>query len=276
MKTKYFFASILFPLLLNVSCSEEPKALKQTDLPSTTPEESSPFSDDAILYFGLGSKWETAQESDKFENWGSCEITANSVQTSKTCELKIPEAQMYYSHLEFRMGTKSAASCPILSFFPYYYKRSNNAAYSPPDAKAGDTPLDCSSANTTEKKCFGGAAPQLIVDFPEYTGSYIHTHVASEVGYVLDSENKLRTFGGSRVNYLATNDLDVGSRVTLNDGSLQERFVDAGQGAPFVDYYVTCKNYWGETMYSMKLMISDENMEEDEGGASNDDYLDWL
>lgn len=271
-----------------VSCSEEAKTLipmeeSSTDGSSTS---DSTVTSNTALYFRLGLKWEGVADSASFTDWAedsgeACNISADSplVDRSITCNFTVPEAQLYYSQLQFKMGTKTVASCPIIKFRPYYYQRSNLApveddpgtpgddtapGYIPPGE---DTDYDCSKAE--DPQCFGGAAPTLVPDFPENRGVYTLSHVAAESAYVLPAENTLRYYGGTLVNYLATNNLSSAARALSETGTAarKERVANT-----YVDYRVSCENYWGETLYDMTLKISDENFD-DAGG--NDDYDDW-
>ncbi|MNL03886.1 hypothetical protein D3C87_1244350 [compost metagenome] len=161
-----------------------------------------------------------------------------------------------------------SASCPILSFAPFYYKRSENAAFQP----AGkDEPTDCDPATreSDDPVCYGGAAPTMIGGFPFSTGSYFNTNIISQSTYALPSENSTRWYGGQRVNYLANNTI-TDPTSTLDDNSSQAR-VGAGE---WRDWSVSCTNMWGETMYKINFWIEDVNIDPD-GGPGADQYTDW-
>lgn len=297
MKTKHILSWILcFAIVSTVSCSgNDPAFPTVTENPSTDPGTNpgtDPVTDPGAvdttvpdgtpLYFRLGIKWESAADATAFtnlnrKNGADCVVT--SVMPDITCNFSIPEGQLYYSKLQFRMGSRAAASCPILKFRPYSYQKSNispvaadTTAGTPaiPGYKPQGTTTELSCADGKEPKCYGGAAPFMVEGFPESTGHYFLPSVTAETSYVLNSENALRSYYGTGVNYLATNDLpDDGSRatdeaVTTNS---QERV-----GGTFVDYFVWCETMWAEQLFSIKLIISDENVDAS-GGA--DQYRDW-
>ncbi|CAE78692.1 hypothetical protein AB1A81_03380 [Bdellovibrio bacteriovorus] len=300
MKTAiYLLLAFLFLAASVISCSEEPKALIPTDLPSTeepetptNPVNSDPtVAADTALYFRLGLQWESAVDG-TFVDWPTstslggdrCNISVASplAQRNITCAFSIPEARLFYSHVNFKMGTSVASACPILKFRPYYYVRSNldvvapdpaamppilgSPGYTPPGS---DTAISCGDGK--DKSCYGGAAPTLVPEFPKNGGLYFLTHINSESAYKLGSENSLRYYGngGVLVNYLVTNNLDpVGRGITVaTNSNKNERVEDT-----FFDYHISCVNYWGETLYEINLFISDENFD-DSGGVDN--YIDW-
>ncbi|MFV8248547.1 hypothetical protein [Bdellovibrio bacteriovorus] len=298
MKTCLYLISVLFFVAVStISCSEEPKELIPTDLPST---ETPPTGEGAVgvapagtaLYFRLGLQWESATDPTVFADWPTvtslggdkCNISVASPLAQRTinCAFTIPEAQLYYSHLQFKMGTTVASSCPILKFRPYSYMRSNmglvaaDPTATPPVAgqpgyTAPDTETAISCSTGKDGICYGGAAPTMVPDFPLNDHLYFMTHIGPESAYTLNSENSLRYYGsdGARVNYLTTNNLDAAGRAMSVSSSLMrnERVANT-----FVDYRVSCINYWGETLYEINLFIADENYD-DSGGV--DHYIDW-
>lgn len=270
MVNQNFILVLAIILSTVLSCSEEPQPLQQTTLPSVEEPVDSDISESAVLYLVFGTRWES-EAAGGFTKWVSCEIPANSVQTSKTCTVSVPEARLYFSSVQFKVGTKIAASCPILSFHPHYYRRSDSNAYRSPDMKASDPALDCSGSRPVEKRCYGGAAPIMVESFPENAGTYILTHVSASSSYEMVSSNSKRSYGTNAVNYMVTNDLL--NRTTDQTDPLTSRYVDTDN--PFLDYRVYCANYWGEVTYAIDLVVSDENMDGAEGGTPHDDFPDW-
>lgn len=307
MKTKHILSWILcFAMLSTISCSgNDPAFPSVTENPSTDPG-TNPGTDpgtdpgtvadptitpDTALYFRLGLKWETAGEGDAFEKRETtdssvCNVPVGATGGSKniTCTFSVPEARLYYSHVQFKVGTGAAASCPILMFRPYYYKRSNadviaadpgatppvvgSPGYTPPAKDA--TPLSCSTGK--EIPCWGGAAPHLVPGFPDNKALYLMTAISPSSDFNLKSENSTRYYGTSVLtNYLVTNNLDPVDRVgdvAPGVGRVNER-VDS----TYVDYKVTCYDKWYEQLYSITVVIADENIE---GGMANDHFMDWF
>lgn len=270
MGNKISFLILVTILTAVLSCSEEPQALQQTTLPSVEEPVDTDISETAALYLSFGTRWES-DSAGSFTKWITCEIPANSVLTSKTCSVAVPEARLYYSSVQFKVGTKMAAACPIIYFEPYHYRRSDSNAYRSPDMKASDPTLDCSGTRPEEKRCYGGAAPIMVEEFPEDVGYYILSHVNTSTSYEMESSNSKRSYGASLVNYMVTNDLV--NRTTDQADPLRTRFVDSDN--PFTDYRAYCANYWGEVTYAIDLVIQDENMDGFEGGTPHDDFEDW-
>ncbi|WP_374027963.1 hypothetical protein ACES2J_03350 [Bdellovibrio bacteriovorus] len=292
MKTyAYLLTAAFFVLVSSISCSEEPKALVPTESPSTgtptTPTDSSGVPLGSPVYLKVGTKWESGVDLPA-KQWKLCYISPTTPAQNIDCEVAIPEAQLYRSAVEFRIGTLNSASCPILSFRPYYYKRTDEArtlqpvgppdddgnptqipvgGYVPPSADSDSEPINC-APGTLQKECYGGAGPVMIETFPKSTSRYFLTDVMSEFTYSIDAENQLRTYGARNVNYLVTNSLDPALRTqAVATGQLNERVADS-----YYDYQIECKSYWGERLYGIKLIISDENWDSSGGG---DDYVDW-
>lgn len=297
MKTQHILAWVLcLTMFGTISCSGDEAAFPSvTDTPSTDPgtdpgtdtgtDLDATVPDGTGLYFRLGIKWESAAEDSAFTNLsraesGDCVVT--SVTPDITCSFTVPEGQLYYSTLQFRMGSKAAASCPILKFRPYYYQKSAASPVAddpgtPGDETApgytpsgSDTELSC--ADGKEALCFGGAAPHMVEGFPENTGRYFLPQVTPESSYNLDSENKLRSYYGAGVNYLVTNDLPTPDRAANANAPADLAASRERVGGTFNDYYVWCETFWAEPVFSIKVMISDEN-EDPTGGL--DQYPDW-
>ncbi|MFV3407079.1 hypothetical protein [Bdellovibrio bacteriovorus] len=296
MKTAlYLLLAFLFLAVSVISCSEEPKELIPTDTPSTeNPTPTNPtipvpegVPAGAFVYLQVGTRWESAAENAAFKNWKTCAVSPSSPSTNIECEVTVPEAQLYRSAVEFKVGSLNPAYCPILSFRPYYYKRSDSypvttptgpvdengvptdvtsGGYIPATAEANSNALSC-GANTNVKECFGGAAPHLIEEFPKSTGKYFLTSVATSSSYILPSSNSVRYYGSFRVNFMVTNNLSAADRQNAVLGTVNERVADY-----FYDYEFECTSYWGERLFGITLTISDENWDSS-GGA--DDYQDW-
>ncbi|MFV8256277.1 hypothetical protein ACNQKP_00650 [Bdellovibrio bacteriovorus] len=296
MKTAlYLLTAFLFLAMSAISCSEEPKALVPTDTPSTetpttptTPEVTEPgVTAGTFVFLKVGTRWESAGDGDEFQNWKTCAVTPNSPSSDITCDVSIPEAQLYRSKVEFKVGSLNPDYCPILTFRPYYYKRSDSSPQTtntgPPDGSGNPTPvttggyvpygsdsgatvLSC-APGTTVKECFGGAAPVMIDDFPKNSGKYFLTNVQSVRSFVLDASNQARYYGNNLVNYMVINDLSAVNRAIPLTNDPRERVADK-----YYDYEIECTSYWGERLFGITLTISDENWD---ASGGFDHYLDW-
>lgn len=251
----------------NVGCSEEPETvLEQPSTDDTNIVDG--VAEGSPLYLRLGIQWEGDDEK-KFTTFAGCYLDKDASPPSyASCKVTIPEGQLYYSNLNFKIGTFKPESCPILSFAPYYYQRSNSNAYVPPGAT---DPIDCSQPRAlNDAKCYGGAAPTIMgSDFPQGTGYYFLSTQATESSFKLASENKTQWYGGLDVNYLATNDLIAGRGSTVVGGA-NERV-----GGTWQDYHITCSDRWGHLLYDITLIIEDEDKEGIPSGVE-DEFTDWF
>jgi hypothetical protein len=248
------------------ACTPEKKTLAETSIP--TPSEDDPLQTvDSPLYVQLGTRWEM-DTTGAYELNASCEIPKLApLGTTKNCTFTVPEAKLFYSNLKFLIGTTMASSCPLIHFSPYYYRRSNVATFRP-EGETAD--IDCLPATKPDNpKCFGGAAPAMLDDFPENRGRYFNTTLTGQQNFDLPSENSTRWYGGLRVNYHATNNI-TDPTSSLNDNSAMAR---TGLPLEWIDYSVVCTDIWNEMQFQINFIIEDENW--DPGGAGLDNFPDW-
>ncbi|MFM6927232.1 MAG: hypothetical protein ACKOX6_02145 [Bdellovibrio sp.] len=215
-------------------------------------------SNDSVLYLKVATQWENGGPA---ETTKTCTVSSLSAHGEYTCSVSIPEGQLYYSNITFTFGTKVPALCSMIEFAPYYYRRSTSNTFLPAGA---ETEVDCSMAKPTEKKCYGGAAPTLLSDFPKFTGRYFLPTVMTETNYVLPSENTTRFYEGEMVNYLAANNLT--NRAVTN--ASKDYIANT-----MTDYYFNCSDLWAHPIYSIKLTISDQDTATGEG--VEDEIDDW-
>lgn len=295
MTTNKYLLVILSLLCIGlISCGEaevpgiiEEPSQEPTPTPTPTPTPPPPGSVDtdiptnAGLYFRLEIKWETSGDKAPFESWAGCELPNSptplpDTPTEGVCNITIPEGQLYYSHLNFKVGTRYPQICPIMNFRPYYYVRSEKPlvkdangnptdGYLPPGEKDF---IECSDG--INPKCYGGAGPVMVKGFPDNTGSYFLTEFMQQASYELKSSNSVRHYNSYLVNYQVTNDLALVERANTVTSGLKERVQNT-----YNDYEVSCTNYWGEKLFSMVIVISDENMDGAESGTPHDNFPDW-
>lgn len=262
-------------VLVLANCSGEEKL-------ATSSESPTPLVDgvpaDSPLFMRLNLRWEASSESSPYEYFQACYL--NQGVPMGTCTIKVPEARLFYSDVEFSVGTTDAVGCPIVHFQPYYYRRSNTTGYYAPGV---DKDTDCSkSRSEISKDCYGGAAPQIVSDFPKNTSLYFLSMLNTTASFKISSSNKIRSYSG-RSNMMLTNDLPYGAdadAVTSTPATGRYLNVASGNAARlggdpdsyFTDYYISCENLWGETTREIKIMIEDENVE---NGINIDDYPDW-
>lgn len=238
-----------------LGCSEEKKPV--ADSSSTTPPVSGADSN-TVLYLRIASQWENGGPGSTLDG---CVVSSLSAPGEYSCSVSIPEGQLYYSDITFTYGTNQPSLCSIISFKPYAYRRSNINGYIPPGQEDG---IDCSNPDTIEKKCYGGAGPTLIEDYPKNKGHYFLPTVTTETTETLPSENTTRWYGGKPWNHLAANNLT--NRAASDAG---RQYV----GGSMNDYYLQCLDIWAHPVYSIKLTISDQDTEAGEG--VEDEIDDW-
>ena len=249
--TPFLFLSVAITLL---GCSGE---VKEAESSSTTPPVTGADST-SVLYLRIGSKWENGGPGQTVD---SCIVSSLDPLGEQTCAVSIPEGQLYFSDLSFTYGTNVPALCSIVSFTPYAYRRSTSAAYIP----LGELdPVDCSNPNTIEKKCYGGAGPTMITDYPKNTGHYFLPTVTTEATETLPSENTTRWYGGKPWNLLVTNNL-----VNRASDIPAKQYI----GGSMNDYVLSCLDIWAHPLYSIRLTITDEDSEV--GGNGIDEVVDW-
>lgn len=249
------------------ACTPDKKTITEASVEPPAEEEETGFAVDSPLYFQVGTRWEMdeggAYEVAKTND--QCHISStDTIGAVKYCVVTIPEAKLYYSNLKFVVGSNNASKCEIVTFSPYYYRRSNSDKFLP----AGqDSATDCSptSEKGDDRICYGGAAPTLFSDFPKTRGRYFNTSLLRQFSYKLPSENSTKWYGGESVNYLVANNITNPNSTETGNGP------GARTGA-WQDYEVACRDQWEEPLYQIHITIQDENF----GGASGSDHFqDW-
>lgn len=266
-------------LVCVAACSPDKKSLAEPSSNPDSGEDTNFQSTDSPLYLEIGARWEM-EDSGPYDIQPAldpitrtvkpCSIPRLASQGAEIdCIFRFPEARLYYSDLKFMVGTTMSASCPLLSFSPYYYMRSRDDEFQP----AGkEVKINCDPATRTsnDPACYGGAAPAMIAGFPKSTGTYFNTNIMSQAIYPLLSENSTRMYGGAMVNYLANNTITAPTSSQGGNGP-QARV----GGSEWRDYSVECTNMWGEMMYKINFWIEDENVDPAPGQVGQDQFTDW-
>lgn len=286
MSKIFFILSMVF-VIAGLGCSSEKKAAlyipklsdgegsegSQTDV-DVVPGVSS----GSVLYFKLGMLWEQDSATEyAYAPDRICSFAPGAPSGVQVCNIEIAELQLYYSKLEFKMGTLDRAACPYVQFTPYYYQRSDqsisNSWVTPvSEIKCGDTPFASS--------CYGGAGPVMFSDFATSPGRYIATALGNEASYELKSSNSVRLYGPVNTNLMVTNDIvdtatgqvstpTVGPPAIPAIANIFEQVPGSWQ-----DYTVECKDIYGATTHSIVIKISDKNTADSAGGAV-DHFTDW-
>lgn len=260
---KFYINLIRMGLIyLMVSCA--PPSDKATSSSTTTTTTTSTYP----LYLSIQGLWENSA-SQSFSD-ASCFIpagtTAGGAGSAVNCTVKVPELTLHYSDIKFTIGTNSATVCSAVGFIPYYFKRSSSAVFQPTGATA---PSDCSGATTpVPTVCYSGAAKSMVTSFPTYTGLYFLPGITTAQTYTLKSSSTLGTSLSDDVpvkntNTNVSNGLAAVDRATLiNNATIQ--YV----ASSMVDYSIGCYDQYGNSIYSLKLLLIDTD------GAS-DYFYDW-
>lgn len=283
MNRIFFILSVVF-VVAGLGCSGEKKAklyipdTASISQPSeTNVEEVAGVENSSVLYFKLGIAWES-DESEVYSYIKTCALPPAAIAgSSQTCSLAIPELQLYYSKLQFKVGTLDRAACPFVSFTPYYYIRSTQEIVNTWD---GQTSITC---NTTPYAagCVGGAGPAMLSNFGEQTGYYFVSAVSNEGNYPLESPNKKRQLGPTNTNLMVTNDIANPTAGQISSAPLPggaypaaDAFEKVTGAGTWQDYTVDCKDMWGATTHRITIKISDQNTATSTGG-SVDHFADW-
>lgn len=230
-------------------------------------DESSEIETGIPLYLQLSLKWEGASDA-SYVPLGNCTVSASASRGSTTnCNLSVEEARLYFSDVRFTVGTLTPNKCAIVAFFPYWYRRSTNAAYTPPGET---TAVDCSGATTEpDPKCYGGAAPTVMSgEFPNSTGRYFVSELSLQKNFDIAAENTVRWYGGYNVNYLIANDL---TNKAAAIAAAPKTYVG---GNAWTDYTAICMDRWGYPVHTLKIVIQDEDKDSFESHAE-DNFTDW-
>ncbi|WP_413585795.1 hypothetical protein [Bdellovibrio sp. HCB274] len=267
-----FFTLLIVASSSLISCGSPPA--KVTESASTSDENG--VTDDTALYLNVSTRWETQDDTATPQLHKTCKINSLAGDGyTEQCTATIPEGQLYYSDVIFTVGTKLATMCPIVSMHFYYYIRSNSATYMPP----GDTTtVDCSTEakRDAEKKCWGGAAPQILdTDFPKNTGLYHLTGASLFNSYTLESANSVRWDNdGMASNLMSTNNMEDTDR----DTPATKYFVDTTDSVSIAktrmrDYWVACRDLWNHPRYYIRLKLIEEDTKSQDGTL--DEVEDW-
>lgn len=230
----------------------------------------------AGLYFQFKTAWET--DDTDFTTQGTCQIALNAaVGTTTTCNIAVPEAQLFFSKLTYVVGSADSTQCKRIIFRPYYYLGSTAAAFTP-NWDATQTEVDCSTS-PIPAECYNGVAAEIVTDFPSYRSMYFLTNLGQETTFNADSaNNKTKLDNTYSCNNLA--DPSAAAGVYAADGYSFVGGSTAGTtnyDSRYQNYIVECRDEWNELVYKITARISDEDLSTGEtpGVPATDHYPDW-
>lgn len=243
---------------------------------SAAPGSTTPVSSlaDAPLYVEVTSAYENTT---KTVAQGECTFASTDTPgpaATKTCTINIPELTLFYSDLTFNVGTASDSICSQVSFVPFYYKRSSAIDYSPLGDNSDDK--DCTGP-ADDIACWGGAGPTLIgTTFLKSPGLYFLPSNTLNFPYVIKSSNTIRktsTEPSFLTNANVANNLAIVDRAATLDKDLGDNVSYVGN--TMSDYQATCLDPWGNSLYHMNIIISDDDTVVDPVDDAVDSFWDW-
>lgn len=238
-----------------VSCGDPPK--KSTE--SASKEVVVGAGEDSALFVGISTTWVNTEEAKSF---GSCVVsTMVQPETVSTCKLRVPEGQLYYSKLNITIGTKLADLCPVVRFTPYRYQISATDGYLTPDGSE----LKCATEAGKTAGCWGGAATQMVPDFPKYKGVFQVSAYTPNYTYESASDTVTGWYG-SRTNRGVVNNLASADRASTG--------IAGYIASSMVDYTIVCEDLWAHPIYTIVLTLVDEDTKGSDE-HTYDEIQDW-
>lgn len=213
-------------------------------------------------------------------------------------DFSIPEGELYLSTLVFTAGTNDSSQCSQVIFRPYYYLASVTSYVSGDAVKVGfttpwltaipTTPIDC-TAGKAVAGCFNGPAVSIVPNFPSNNAVFFLTE-----SQALEAEFSVKSaydFGQTSNRFTMNNKADwtalykdagfpfgsndyVGDTAAVAAGYSATSDHTVGFGAAHQDYAVECRNQWADTLYTIHVVMNDENSS---GGSvvGGDQYHTW-
>lgn len=254
MKSK-FLRLIFFLLILNlfIGCvaDDAQKASSGTTAPPAGEETTSL----APLALRISTTYSgtSTEEYQTFTETGTRVCEATTSNKVVTCSIVVPEGRLYFSDLNFHMSWQ-ISNCKLLEFQPYYYLASKNAAFTP---AWGTSTVNCSVVPYA-KDCYGGAAPQIVDDFPNFLGMIYFPDEGSTEEYLTQTETIASAYSLKyQSNRLTSNDLATSKQ------SSDQTVEIAGDGYSannFVTYRYSCRDDWFDPVtYQITVNITDED-----------------
>lgn len=256
---------VLVSLSALLGCSGGPAATDDTG--STDPgSEEAVLIATSPLYITLETQYDgDDNDGTSVENHGICNIDPDNLAANNiNCTVTIPEGRLFYSNLTLNWGTGRPDLCPRIEFFPYYRKLSTSAAYVP----AGlINDVDCT--DSTVVACYGGAALDIVPNFPINTGLWFPTDKVTNITKVVNSAWSLDSRYG---NLHTCNNLSAAGRLAdVTVGGTQQYESTWG----FQDYLLKCVDPHQGTLFTITMIIEDEDTDASDTDLGNDEFYDW-
>ncbi|MGZ6478453.1 MAG: hypothetical protein ACXWQE_04070 [Bdellovibrionales bacterium] len=260
-------------------CKDKPvdTSSPDTTVPGTTPPVTPPVSAAAPFALKMWSKYDDTNYVNglKFTETGTDTCTATTANPVVTCTVAVEEGRLYFSELNLNFSWLMG-QCKLLTFSPYFYKASTSAVYLPPSATAT---VDC-TANPIPPACFGGAAPELVPQFPNFTGLIYFPDESTPFVPLFKTVKITSGYShGSNSNRHVVNDLPaakVGNTYTAAQLETGAPF-NAGDGyigGTYRNYKFACRDdFYDPETYIINLFVTD--IDSATGNTPEDDFYTW-
>jgi hypothetical protein len=181
--------------------------------------------------------------------------------TSDSCTITAPEGELFYSKTKFTVETNG--DCAVIRFRPFYYKMSDNAAFTDITATA----LDCSNPinSLNPAGCFYGPATTL-TGFPAVTGTFTDTGNTKTLDFEYDSPSNqdIAATACTMGNRWIANSASAGQKATGNDTTDCNGYVINVGSGDYVDYKAECVDKFSDAVADITIILNDSD------GGTND------
>jgi hypothetical protein len=268
MNSKAWFQILIFGFMAFVVGCTEPEVKKLSGGSTPAVPGAPTVSSTSPLAINLSTKFDgqSTEQAATFVETATTSCTATAATPNVTCTVNIPEGRLYYSSVTLKFSWSTDA-CPLMRFTPYQYQASDADDYFPP---ASSVSINCSVAADTKADCWGGAARDLVTEFPKYRSRI----------YLPDEATTGTTTGSATINSAlltgwGSNRWTSNSLVdkTIDRTSAALGFIGDGYVADsMLDYVWTCRDQWADPQtYSITLKVNDV----DTGAAGLNEILTW-
>lgn len=260
---------IIALLIIFVGCSGSDTVPGSGDIPSIDEQ-----ADDAArspLFIKVDTQFssDTGEGQGLVTTRGYCYIDPDDLATNNvSCTVKIPEGDLHYSNTKLTVGSSLASMCPRVVFRPYVRRigDATDTTFTPPGA---DADVDCTDPE--ESKCWAGAALDINEDFPKHWGWWFPTQaIASNVYTVKSAWEKDDRMGNTHV----ANNLTLRTADVVENGITYYDY-EAATGVEFYDYQVFCQDSYERTLFSITMIIADDDTPTLDPDVVNDEWYDW-
>lgn len=227
----------------------------------------------------VSSFWETSTSSTATV-LGTCSATTTTANVPKTtCSISVPEGQLFYSKLVFKIESDAEATCSQISFRPYYYLMSKSAGFFTPGTSTGA--IDCSGVLwQTTLGCWNGPGTTIL-------GTAALLRSAAGVYYTPTATTLSKTYEMASSPNDKYSSLNASTRYSANDladatvsvATGNDPYVATGGdctvgnnnpagGQCYFDWYFECRDAYNERQYSITARIVEVD-------GATDSFTDW-